>query len=84
MKLNITEAEAFIYSTIFASLFVLSVYIWKPIATPPAYITQIWMKKWYHLTQNEKKAIEEYEVRMRCTSVGTLVVLSFLFLLGRS
>ena len=50
MKLNISEAEAFIYSTIFASLFVLSVYIWKPIATPPAYITQIWMKKWYHLT----------------------------------
>ena len=50
MKLDITEAEAFIFSTIFASLFVVSVYIWKPLVTPPAEIKQIWMKKWYKMT----------------------------------
>ena len=35
MKLEITEVEAYIYSTILASFFVLAVYIWKPIYNPP-------------------------------------------------
>ena len=45
MKLNISETEAFIYSLILSSLFVLSVYIWKPIVTPPPEIKQMWLKK---------------------------------------
>ena len=84
MKLDITEAEAFIFSTIIASLFVISVYVWKPLVTPPAEIKQIWMKKWYKLTHEEKDTIDLYEVRMRIKSVGTLCLLAFLFLLCRS
>jgi hypothetical protein len=35
MKLEITEFEAYSYSLILASFFVLAVYIWKPIFDPP-------------------------------------------------
>lgn len=84
MKLNISETEAFIYSCIFSSLFVLSVYIWKPMVTPPADIKQIWMKKWYRLSHAEKTVIEEYEIRMRMKSVGTLVLLAFTFILCKA
>ena len=54
MKLNITEVEAFFYSMLFSSLFVISVYIWKPIVTPPAEIKQIWLKKWHKLNFGER------------------------------
>ena len=54
MKLSISETEAFVYSCIFSSLFVLSVYIWKPLVTPPDDIKAIWMKKWYKLNRIEK------------------------------
>ena len=84
MKLNISETEAFIYSCIFSSLFVLSVYIWKPLVTPPIEIKQIWMKKWYKLTIFEKNMVEEYEIRMRIKSVGTLVLLSLIFILCKA
>lgn len=84
MKLEISQAEAFIFSTIFASLFVVSVYIWKPLVTPPVEIKRIWLKKRHNLTQFEKKTIEMYEVRMRIQSVGTLCLLAFLFLIMRS
>lgn len=84
MKLNISETEAFITSCVFSSLFVISVYIWKPIVTPPADIKQIWMKKWYRLSNAEKTMIEEYEIRMRMKSVGTLSILAFIFILCRA
>lgn len=35
MKLEITEFEAYVYSTVLASFFILAVYIWKPIYNPP-------------------------------------------------
>ena len=47
MKLNIIEAEAFIYATIMSSFFVVAVYIWKPLMTPPAEIVKVWRKKWH-------------------------------------
>ena len=84
MKLDIGETEAFILATVFSSLFVISVYIWKPLVTPPTDIRQIWMKKWYNLTRDEKKTIEQYEIRMRIKSVGTLCLLAFVFIVGRS
>ena len=84
MKLNISETEAFIYSLAFASLFVLSVYIWKPLVTPPAEIIQIWLKKWYHLRPSERRLIEDYEMRMRTKSVGTLMLMAMAFLIARS
>ena len=84
MKLNITEAEAFIYAAIFSSLFVIAVYIWKPLVTPPAEIMKIWLKKWHQLRFSERQMIEEYEMRMRTKSVGLLVLFAILFLIGRS
>jgi len=84
MKLTISETEAFIYATGFASLFVLSVYIWKPLITPPEEITKVWQKKWYSLRSQERLMIEDYEMRMRTKSVGTLVLLAMIFLLARS
>jgi len=35
MKLEVTEAEAYLYSLVLASFFVIAVYIWKPIFDPP-------------------------------------------------
>ena len=84
MKLNIGEAEAFIYATIFSSLFVISVYIWKPLVTPPAEIKQIWLKRWHNLKFADRNMIEEYEMRMRTKSVGLLVLLACVFLIAKS
>jgi hypothetical protein len=41
MKLEVTEAQAYIYSTILASFFVIAVYIWKPIYNPPYDINKL-------------------------------------------
>lgn len=35
MKLDVTETEAFVYSSVLATVFVLAVYIWKPLYDPP-------------------------------------------------
>ena len=84
MKLKITEAEAFIYSAIVASFFVLSVYIWKPLVTPPAEVKQLWLRKRHNLKPYEVKAIEDYEIGMRIKSVGSLVLLAMSLLVFRS
>ena len=53
MKLDITEIGAFALSTLFASLFVISVYIWKPITKKPPELLRIWQKPKYKLTLQE-------------------------------
>ena len=84
MKLEISEAEAFFYSTIFASCFVFSIYIWKPIVAPPAEIHKLRQKKVHRLNYSERQTIDDYEIRMRMKSVGILVCLAVLFLICRS
>ena len=53
MKLDITELGAFALSTLFASLFVISVYIWKPITKRPPELLKIWRKPKYLLSPSE-------------------------------
>lgn len=84
MKLNVGETEAVVYATAFASFFVIAVYIWKPLVSTPPEIHKIMLKKYEHVRQNDEAVIQEYETRMRTMSVGTLVVLSTLFLIARA
>ena len=84
MKLNVSELEAGCYATLFASFFVLSVYVWKPFAVPPPEIKALWNKKYLYLRGFEKQMIEFYEMRMRIQSVTTLSFMAFLFLVLRS
>ena len=80
MKLDISEFGAFAFSTLFASFFVISVYIWKPITRPPLELLKLWQKRKNHLKKDERTLIDEYEIKMRIRSVGTLCGIAFIFL----
>jgi membrane protease YdiL (CAAX protease family) len=45
MKLEVSETQAYILTTLIASFFVLAVYVWKPFVTAPAKIRQLQKKK---------------------------------------
>ena len=76
MRLDITELGAFALSTLFASTFVVSVYIWKPFTKRPPELLKIWQKPKYQLTRLERDMIDAYENKMRIRSVGTLCILA--------
>lgn len=82
MKLVITELQAMVLSLIFASFFVIAVYIWKPIFIVPGLNLTNSPKQ---LDPKEEKrrmkqnpAIAEFEMRMRIASVGFLCLLAFI------
>ena len=75
MKLEVSETEAYLYSFVLASFFVIAVYIWKPIYNPPYDLKKIRKDK---LTQTQQKQIEQFETKMRTQSVGTLCFFALL------
>ena len=62
MKLEITEYGAVAFSTVFASFFVISVYIWKPVTKPPLELLKLWQKRKDFLRPAERELIEDYEI----------------------
>jgi len=79
MKLNITEVEAYTYSTILASFFVLAVYIWKPIFNPPYDIKKLRKDGQLVMTREQRRQVELFEIKMRSMSVGTLCLGALIF-----
>lgn len=45
MKLVVSQNQAFVIATLYASFFVLAVYVWKPFVKTPYNIKQIMKKK---------------------------------------
>lgn len=58
MKLDITVLEAYTYSTILASFFVLAVYIWKPIFNPPYDNKKLRKDGQQVMTREQKRQVE--------------------------
>jgi membrane protease YdiL (CAAX protease family) len=77
MKLQVNQNTAFVLSTLYASFFVVAVYIWKPFVRTPYNIKQLQKKKQHQLKQAEWEQLEDYLSRQRTRSVGTLCVFAF-------
>ena len=58
MKLEITEFEAYAYSTVLASFFILAVYIWKPIYNPPYDIKKLRKDGQQQMTREQRKQVD--------------------------
>ena len=79
MKLQVTQNTAFVLSALYASFFVIAVYIWKPFVRTPFYIRQL-LNKQHQLKQAEWEQLEDYLSLQRTCSVGTLCLIAFVSL----
>ena len=76
MKLEISPEVAMISSFVLACFFVLAVYVWKPIYNPPYDF-----KDEVKLSKHHSKLVNEFEIKMRSMSVGSLCLAIFLFII---
>lgn len=67
-------------STLYASFFVVAVYIWKPFVRTPYNIKQLQKKKQHQLKSSEWEQLEDYLSMQRTKSVGTLCLIAFVSL----
>ena len=54
MRLEVSEVDAYLYCTLLASFFLISVYIWKPITKPPVEMLRLWQRRKDYLNEAER------------------------------
>jgi hypothetical protein len=86
MKLDVSPQGALFYCSVLATFFVLAVYIWKPIYDPPSFGKLEPRKQTLNrdrtegrLKRENTQKQQEFEIKMRCQSVGTLCFLAMLY-----